>query len=72
MFYVEHFKGGYYMKIKFLRECKDKYNGQLYQIGQELVFPVERAKEILSTGYAIEIEEVSEPKKSRGRKKAIV
>lgn len=43
------------MKIKFLRECKDKNTGVKYKIGDELVFPAERAKEILNTGYAIEI-----------------
>lgn len=45
------------MKIKFLSECKDKNTGVKYKIGDELVFPVDRAKEILSTGYAIEIKE---------------
>ena len=62
------------MKIKFIRECVDKNNGTKYHIGDELVFPVERAKEILATGYAIEVEEVEvkEIKKPRGRKKATV
>lgn len=62
------------MKIKFIRECVDKNNGVKYHIGDELVFPIERAKEILLTGYAIEVEEVEvkETKKPRGRKKATV
>ena len=60
------------MKIQFLKECKDKYNGTTYQIGQELVFSVERAKEILATGYAIEVKEAEETKKPKGRKKATV
>ena len=62
------------LKIKFIRECVDKNNGTKYHIGDELVFPVERAKEILATGYAIEVEEVEvkEIKKPRGRKKATV
>lgn len=69
---MEFCKGGQQMKIKFLKECKDKYNGTTYQIGQELVFSVERAKEILSTGYAEIVEEVEETKKPKGRKKATV
>ena len=63
------------MKIKFIRECADKNNGTKYHIGDELVFTVERAKEILATGYAIEIEEetaAKETKKPRGRKKSTV
>lgn len=66
------------MKIKFIRECKDKNTGARYHIGDELVFPVERAKEILATGYAVKIEEESQGvkeevkpvKKTRDRKKA--
>lgn len=62
------------MKIKFIRECVDKNNGTKYHIGDELVFPEERAKEILATGYAVKIEEVEvkETKKPRGRKKSTV
>lgn len=46
------------MKLKFLRECRDRYTGANYHIGDELVFPTERAKEILSRpGYAVEVEE---------------
>lgn len=70
---MEFCKGGQQMKIQFLKECKDKYNGTVYQIGQELVFPVERAKEILAAGgYAIEVKEAEETKKPKGRKKATV
>lgn len=71
------------MILRFNAECKDKYTGAKYHIGDELVFPAERAREILSTGYAIEIkegkteeakeeiEEVKTTKKTtRGRKKA--
>ena len=66
------------MKIKFIRECRDKNNGTRYQIGQELVFPVARAKEILETGYAVlvseeepkedveEVKEVAKPKSKKG------
>ena len=50
------------MKIKFIRDCTDKYTGKKYKIGDELVFPIDRAKEILETGYAIEVKEIEEPK----------
>lgn len=61
------------LKLKFIKECVDKNNGTKYHIGDELVFTVARGKEILKTGYAIEIkEEIKENKKTKGRKKATV
>lgn len=71
------------MILSFVYECKDKYTGTKYHPGDRVDFPEKRAKEILSTGYAIEIkaeqtEEVEEntnevkttKKTTRGKKKA--
>ena len=36
------------MKLKIEKEFKDKYTGQLYKAGEEVIFNDERAKELLS------------------------
>ena len=53
------------MRLLFIKECIDKNTKVKYTVGQELVFPVERAKEILCTGYAVLIDDKEEPQEQK-------
>lgn len=41
------------MKVRFVNDCHDKYNGTPYRKGDVLEFEYDRALEIIKTGYAI-------------------
>lgn len=53
------------MKIKFTRECQDKYNGTFYKANSIYEFENERAEEILKTGYAEAMLEEPKPRKKK-------
>lgn len=36
------------MKLKIEKEFRDKFTGQMYKVGEEVIFNDERAKELLS------------------------
>lgn len=44
------------MRLLFVKECIDKNTQAKYSVGQEVEFPLYRAKEILCTGYAVVID----------------
>lgn len=54
------------MKLKIKKEFTDKFTGQLYKVGEEVVFNDDRAKELLSD----ERELVSAVKESSAKKPA--
>ena len=53
------------MKIRFIRECQDKYDGTFYKANSIHEFDKERAEEILKTGYAEVILEEPKPRKKK-------
>lgn len=53
------------MKIKFIKECQDKYNGTYYSVNDIYEFEEKRANEILKSGYGEAVKEIKktvEPK----------
>lgn len=46
------------MKIKFIKECQDKYNGTYYKANDIYEFEEKRANEILNSGYGEAVKEV--------------
>lgn len=42
------------MKAKVLRAFKDKHNGKMYQIGEEITITKDRYEEILTVGNLVE------------------
>lgn len=57
------------MKIKFIKECQDKYNGTYYKVNDIYEFEEKRANEILKSGYGEAVKEVKKTVETAPQKK---
>lgn len=57
------------MKIKFIKECQDKYNGTYYKANDIYEFEEKRANEILKSGYGEVVKEVKKTVETAPQKK---
>ena len=57
------------MKLKIEKEFRDKYTGQLYKAGEEVVFKDERAEELLSDDRKL-VTKIKEDSKEAPKKPA--
>ena len=48
------------MKLRFRSQCRDKYNGELYEARKVYEFDEARGNEILLTGYAEKVQTIEE------------
>lgn len=53
------------MKVKVLRNFRDKHTKTLYEAGQEIEFTKKRVEEINSTSFGVLVEEVKEKKSTK-------
>lgn len=51
------------MKVKILKDFKDKHNGKIHKKGETMIISKERYNEILSVGNLVE--QIEEPKKNK-------
>lgn len=53
------------MKVKVLRNFRDKHTKTLYEAGQEIEFTKERVEEINSTLHGVFVKEIEEEKPAK-------